>query len=410
MNALCAIEFDGIITVDQVEQAWNRLAEQVPIIGAHVDRTSARDARMVFGTPRGTLPVARYDDVESAWASESLATIDVETGPLVRCSLVEQDSGATVVITPHHSALDGRCMAELALLFARLLIDQTDVGDHPLAGPTLPLQDANGTQPAREPRLADMVATARLMRSEDGYVGAAGTVEWHDVLLDSPRDIGFTLFDLTEDETSGLISWARSQEATVHGVLSAAMLQAAASVSPGLARVGLSTTVDLRSRFDSPDRGCIGQAAGVISASYETADTSGAMARLISSDIRRRFDRGEAEVLFSLSGAGRFPVDHTTDRVIRGWIEQATPTLCIGNLGVVSGPAPPAVRRLTVGLAPTPNQVVFVSALTFRGRLNLAVGYDRNRLTTDPDRLVSAIHSQVLELARAGEQLVFSDD
>lgn len=106
MNALCAIEFNEAVAADRVERAWNRLAEQVRIIGAHVERTSGRNARMVFGTPRGTLPVARYDDVESAWANESITAIDIGIGPVVRCSLVDQDAGATVVLTSHHAILE----------------------------------------------------------------------------------------------------------------------------------------------------------------------------------------------------------------------------------------------------------------------------------------------------------------
>ena len=74
-------------------------------------------------------------------------------------------------------------------------------------------------------------------------------------------------------------------------------------------------------------------------------------------------------------------------------------------MGVVKGPAPESLRRLSVGLAPTPNQAVYVAASTFRGALSLTVGFDRNRLSIDPDEFASTIHSHVLELARAGEQL-----
>lgn len=406
MNALCAAELDQAVTAGQVQQAWNTLAEQVPIIGARVERSSGREAHMVFGTPHGTLPVTRHDDVPSAWTHESLTAIDLAVGPAVRCSVVEQDSGSTVIIAAHHSVLDGRYLVELAKLLAGILFDQGDVTDHPLTEPTLALHEAGGAPSSGGHRLTDMVATAREVRAEDGFVGAAEAFAWHDPQLDSPRDVGFAMFGLTEGETSGLISWARSQEATVHGALSAAVLRAATAVTPELARVGLSASVDLRSRFGSPERGCVGLAAGVISASYETTGDSGAAARLISSDVRRRYDRGEGEMLYSLSGAGRFPVDHTADRVIRRWTEQATPTLFIGNLGVVAGPAVPALRRIWVGMAPVPNQVAVIVATTFRDKLNLSVGFDRNRLTTDPDSFASTIHSQILELATKGEQSV----
>jgi hypothetical protein len=401
MIALSAIELDETFTAEQVEQAWNKLAQQVPVVGVHVERTSGRDARMVFGTPHETLPVTSYDDVPSAWTQESLKPVDIETGPVVRCSVVQGDSGSTVIISSHHAIMDGKYLADLAFLFADVLIDDVEVGDHPLASPTVPLHPVG-----HEVRRSDMLATARQMRDEDGFVGKADAFSWHDPLLDPPRDIGFALFNFTAEDTAGLLSWARAEATTVQGALSAALLAAVASVSPGLTRAGLSTSVDLRARFGPAEQqGQVGQAAGVISGSYDIAGTNGAIAREISSDIRRRFDRGEAELLYSLSGAGRFPVDHTTDRVIRRWVAEATPTLSISNMGVISGPAPAPLRQLYVGLAPTPNQAAYVAASTFRGVLSLTVGFDRNRLTIDAETFAAAIHAQVLELARSGEQI-----
>lgn len=406
MNSLCSIELNEVFTTEQVEGAWNRLASQVPIIGAHVERTSGHDAHMVFGSPREVLRIANYDDPATAFAGESQKVFELDSGPLARVALVQGSAGSTLLFSSHHSAMDGRSIAELALLFADLLVNDAEVRGNSLSLPTGRLQGDGIERSTGARHLADAVATAREMRGEDGYVAAASPIDWHDPLLDSPRDIAFDLFRLTEAETAGVVRWARSQQATVHGALSAAILRAATTVSPDLARVGLSTSVDLRSRFDSLGPEPIGQAAGVISASYETAGTTGAVARTISADIRRRFDRGEGELLFSLSGAGRFPVDDTADRVVRRWTEQSTPTLFLGNIGVVDVPAPDAVQRVFVGLAPIPSQVAYVAAATFRNRLSLSVGYDRNRLTIDPDEFASTIHEQVLELARSGDRSV----
>ncbi|MCW2799627.1 MAG: hypothetical protein JWQ70_1099 [Aeromicrobium sp.] len=400
MIALSAIEFDEAFTVDQVEKAWNTLAEQVPAIGVYVERTSGRDARMVFGRDHGPLPVTRYADLPSAWAGESRAPVDIEVGPVVRCAMVEGDSGATVVITSHHAIMDGKYLADLGFLFAQVLVGRVDVADSALAEPTLPLHPA-GHQPPR----AEMLATARLVRDEAEFVGNADTLDWHQPLLDPPRDVGFAVFHLTETDTAGLLAWSRTHSTTVQGALSAALISAAASMSPGLTRIALSTSVDLRARFDPPPRGLVGQAAGVISGSYETAGSSGEIARLVSSDIRRRFDRGEAELLYALSGAGRFPINDTTDRVIKRWTAEATPALSISNMGVVTGSAPESLRRLSVGLAPTPNQAVYFAASTFRGGLTITVGFDQSRLTIDGNEFASTIHSHVLELARSGEQL-----
>ncbi len=401
MIALCAIELDETFTAAEVERAWNKLAEQVPVIGARVERSSGRDARMVFGGHRGPLTVTRYTSLPAAWAGEALTPVDIEVGPVVRCSLVEDESGVAIVITSHHAIMDGKYLADLAFLFADVLTDSGDLRVDVLAEPTLPLHPAN-----HERKRADMLATARQVRDEESFVGNADALAWHTPLLDAPRDIGFALFNLTPDDTAGLLGWARAHETTVQGALSAALITAATMVSPDQTRIALSTSVDLRARFDPPEGGAVGQAAGVISGSYETTGSSGEIARLVASDIRRRFDRGEAELLYELSGAGRFPVNDTTDRVIRRWTAESTPTLSISNMGVVKGPAPESVRRLSVGLAPTPNQAVYVAASTFRGALSLTVGFDRNRVAIDPEEFASTIHSQVLELARASEKLV----
>jgi hypothetical protein len=404
MNAMTAAELDVPLTTAQVEEAWNRLAEHVPVIGSRIDRRSGQEASMVFGTAREPLPITRYDDDATAWAQESRVPFDAASGPLVRCALVEKESAASVLFVSHHSVLDGRGLVELALLFCAVLLDDGDVADHALAEPTVSLHVGDGARSAGRNRLADAVALARRMRDEDGFVGAAETVSWHDPRIDAPRDVGFGFFDLSEVETSGLLAWARSQQSTVHGAISAAALRAAADLSPGSGRLGIAASVDLRSRFETPDHGFIGLAAGVISASYDTTVSTGELAREISTDVRRRFDRGEGELLYTLSGAGRFPVDHTADRVIKGWTEQATPTVFIGNLGAVPESAPHGLRRLRPGLAPLPNQSAYVAGATYGGRLSLTVGLDRNRLSIDPDTFVSTVRARLLELASIAQQ------
>lgn len=405
MNAVGAAELEESFPTSRVEEAWNELAAQIPIVGARVERASGHEAHLVFGTPHGSLAVGEHVDVASAWAAEARSAFEMATGPLVRCSVVQRDSGTTLVIAAHHSALDGKYVIELLTLLATALTtSSSDIGDHELTEPTVGLHEAGGGPPAGRPRLADQVATAREMRNEDGYVANAGPFTWYDDSIDPPRDPGFAFFELSEAETSGLIGWARSQQATVHGALSAAMVNAAVSLSPELERVGLSASVDLRSRFGSPDRGCIGLAAGVLSGSYDSTVDSGELARVVSADTRRRFDRGEGELLYALSGVGRLPVDDNADKVIRQWTEQATPTIFQGNLGMVSVSAPPALRQFAVGMAPIPNQVAVVVASTFRRRLSLTVGYDRNRFSIDPEGFAATLHEHVLALARAGER------
>ena len=72
--------------------------------------------------------------------------------------------------------------------------------------------------------------------------------EWYDPALDRDRDLAYTIFDLTAEESQALIAWSKSNGATVHGAVTAVVLKTIARLAPGMKRVPLSTTVDLRVR------------------------------------------------------------------------------------------------------------------------------------------------------------------
>lgn len=399
MNVLCVLELDRPVPATAVAEAWATTTARVPVVGARLERRSPHEAHFVFGSDVATGPVPTYDDLATALASEGRTPIDPATGPLARCSLVEHADHATVVIAVHHAALDGRGLAQLALLLARVLVDGDHVSGHPLTSATLPLAELTPSQHGWASRRVEMLATAREIRAEDGYVGNAVPLPWHDPAPDAEREIGFLPFRLTMEETADLIGWSQAHDATVHGALSAAVLRTVAALTPQLPRTALSTTVDLRARALEPERGAIGQAAAVIAASYDEPADAGATARAVSADVRRRVDRGEGELFFALSGADRLPVGEESDKVVRQWTANATPSVCLSNLGVVRGAAPGALRALTFGLAPTPNQAAFVFAATFRGRTSFTVGFDRNRLSIDPETFARTLRDEVTALA-----------
>jgi hypothetical protein len=184
----------------------------------------------------------------------------------------------------------------------------------------------------------------------------------------------------------------------VHGALTAVVLKAFARLAPGLDRVPLSTTVDLRVRAAAPAVDVVGQSAAVVSASFDATTEPGALARRVNDDLRRRIDRGEPELFFALSGVDKMPVGEATDKVVRRWMEAGTPAANLSNLGVVSGDAPANVRRMCVGLAPTPNQVLFVAATTFRGQVTFILGFDRNRVSIEPQVFTDTLRAELTAL------------
>ncbi|KAA1421472.1 hypothetical protein F0U44_04065 [Nocardioides humilatus] len=396
MNALGVIELTGDHSPAEVTEAWAAVTAAVPIVGARVVRTSPREAHFDFSSPVvGEVEV--HDDLLSMLATVSDTHVSLD-GPLVRCAMAPGSSGGTgFALTAHHSALDGRPMVQLLFLLARAL-EGDDVTGHPLGAPTQGL--GSFTLPERDwtGRRMEMLAVAREIRDEEGFVGNGETPAWYDRSLDGDRDLAYRLFDLTPEEGLALIRWSKSQGATVHGALTVAVLKTMGALTPGAGRLPLSTTVDLRVRAAAAAVDVVGQSAAVVSASFDVTEDPGLLARHVSEDIRRRVDRCEPELFFALSGVDKLPVGEATDKVVRRWMESATPAPNLSNLGVVTGDAPASVRRVCVGLAPTPNQVFFIATTTFRGKVTFILSFDRNRVSIDPDVFTDTLRGELAAL------------
>lgn len=398
MNALGYLEVEGTYDDAEVAAAWARVIDGVPVVGARVVRSGPREAVLDSGAHLAA-PVTPYADLWTMLSAVGDARIPLQ-GPLVRCATSPGTVGGTAfAVTAHHVALDGRPMAQLLLLLARVL-EGGDISGHPLTRPTEPL--GSYTLPERDwtGRRREMLETAREIRDEEAYVGNGAVPDWYAKNLDAPRDLAFTVFELDETESRNLVAWSKAQGATVHGALTAAMVRAIAGVAPGMTRVPLSTTVDLRVRAAAPAVDVVGQSAAVVSASFDALQAPGALAREATADIRRRVDRGEPELFFALSGVERLPVGEAADKVVRGWMESAVPAANLSNLGVVDGDVPDGARRVCVSLAPTPNQVLFVAATTFRGRVTVISSFDRNRISIPPEVFTDTLRSELVGLPR----------
>lgn len=397
MNALGYLELEGRYDEAEVAAAWSTITDRVPVVGARVERSGPRDAVLDFGA-RLAAPPSTYPDVATMLADVGGSRIPL-SGPLVRCATSPGTVGGTAfAVTAHHVALDGRPMAQLLFLLARVL-DGADIEGHPLTRPTEPLGRYALSDRDWGGRRREMLDTARRIRDEEEYVGNGDVPDWYAKDLDAPRDLVYTVFELDADQSNRLVAWSKGQGATVHGALTAATVRAVAALAPGMKRVPLSTTVDLRVRAAAPAVDVVGQSAAVVSASFDASQEAGALARAATADIRRRVDRGEPELFFALSGVERLPVGEATDRVVRQWMEAAVPAANLSNLGVVSGDVPDTVRRVCVALAPTPNQVLFVAATTFRGRVTVISSFDRNRLSIDPETFTDTLRDELTALA-----------
>jgi hypothetical protein len=397
MNSLLFVTVTDTFDRAQVEQAWSKLVEQVPTLGARVVRTDPRTASIDFSAGL-TGSVTEFTDVPSMLV-DLLGTRLHLAGPLARCGLAPGlDGGTTFAIAASHAALDGRSLAQVVLLMARVLVDGANISGHPLTQPTEPLSRFALPERDWSTRRSEMLATARSIRDEAEFAGNGSVPGWYRTDAGDDRDLACAVFTLTPDESRSLIGWSKTSGATVHGALSVAMLRTLARLSPGSTRFPLSTVVDLRVRADPAAIDVVGQAAAVVAGSFDATTEAAELARQVTRDIGRRVERGEPELFFALSGVERLPVGETTDKIVRQWMAASTPAANFSNLGVVTGEAPDNVRGVGAILAPTPNQVVFVATTTFRGHVTFALCFDRNRLSIEPSEFTDALRAEVAAL------------
>jgi hypothetical protein len=128
-----------------------------------------------------------------------------------------------------------------------------------------------------------------------------------------------------------------------------------------------------------------------------TPDATWELATEIGAALDASMERGEAELFFHLTRAERIDDLDTGARVVAQAIAAAPPAISVTNLGVIDpGSDPPWLRTMCGYLAPSPNQVIFVSGLGYRGRLVHSISSDDTQL--DPalaGALVAAYAEQI---------------
>ncbi len=210
--------------------------------------------RLAFDPGAGPIPLRIVDAdraaVSGICAAESTSRLPEETGPLLRATWVRHGGEAsTVLLTFHHSIGDGTAGAYL-------LRDLLEALDGRVASDALPAAIEDHL-PARTVGLRGVLAhlgfIGRIVRRLVGLRGLPGyRVAGAPRAPIAERAVHVTRRDLTAQETAALAQAARRHGTTVHGVLGAALLQAAFAVSDKRPVVGFGSPVDLRARLAPP--------------------------------------------------------------------------------------------------------------------------------------------------------------
>lgn len=397
MNFAVIAEGAGSLNDADVREALARAQQAHPLLQAGV-ATDAQHRLMWVPAPDQPIDyqaLSTGPEWRTPLAEAMAQPFLPEHAPLVRAlRLNQEDERWVLALIFHHSAGDGRSGCRL---LSEVLLNIADPNRLAVSHPGHPPLHAH-YPPA--------------------YVGAAGQAALQAFKAQRKEELqrygqfdelpGFTrrapaqqprFRTLRLAEASRLAQRCRAHQATMQGAISAAQLlalhRAFGDAEPRT--LGLTTPADLRAHLSRPlDEETPLLCATLITGAYrlEPATDFWALARSVSSDLKRQMQRGDGHLFYGLfPPLAEFPA--TPDGIaafLRG-LENAPQVSLVSNVGRV-GP-PPALGRLRIAamsfaLCPMSNHLLFNAVSTFDEQLTLNVNFDAARLPTEQAETIIA--------------------
>lgn len=379
VNVVITADLDRSLEVEQVARAWQHLRQR-----RVVTRSVATEDLAVVdpGADEGTdsfeareLPPEEWHEVIG-----SLSDTPVDLGTPMRCwYLTSPATGRSrLVLVGHHAVVDGRMgVAEIQLL-VRALDGQEVPEQQLLAAP--PETDPRSWQQDR----AGLIDLLRQVKARNTRHGDVFSPPWPEP--DVARRSWMRSMVVEEDETRRLASAAREHGANVLSAVAAALLVSTARVLGGADPAGpvtlpFATTTDTSAPASGPDRPP-SMAIAVLSQPYrvDPADPW-ALAAELRATVHEARDRGEGELFFHLSRLAQVTDLEAGRRLVSTAIASSPPCVAVSNLGVTDPGTDPAwLRGPRAQLATAPNQIVFLTISSYRGRLQQLFAFDDRRV------------------------------
>lgn len=382
-NVLISADLDICIDPARVREKWlafrrrRVLARAVPTEALTLhDPGSDVDQHGDLFTVR-ELSAARWDEV-----FDEEAAVEYGVGVPMRCRylLSTAEGRSRIVFVGHHALLDGRIGLSELQAFVRWLDDQELVEQQELSLPAPPRTDHPWQAGARE-----RLELLRALKNRAADLGPPQPVEWPPA--DGERKLRLRQFVVGPEDASRLVATGRRHGSSAFSTVSAHWLDVVAETfcpDDPAPTLQLAAPADVSTPHDDPARPSAMNIA-VLSHPHrvDRSDTWGVAADLIGT-IRLALERGEGDLFFHLArvDAAR-DLEEGSDLVGRA-LAASPPCVTVSNMGVVDpGSDPEWVRYLQGQLPASPNQVVFVSTLSYRGQLVHTLSTDDNRLSPE---------------------------
>jgi NRPS condensation-like uncharacterized protein len=410
MNFVVFAERAGHLNPARIQAALDVIQQENLLLQARICWTEAHGLRFEHAPGK---PIALHcrsatsDDWQS-WIEQELSQPFAEAAaPLVRCLYLEIAAPARSVLglSFHHSIADGRSGNELLSRLLSLMSGSTPIPSATSAAALPAMADLHPPhfRWAEQPQAAKQLRNSLL--NDYRRHGALADLPWLATQA-SGRTPRFIRQRFDADVTLALISGARVQGTSVHGLLCATQLLAQLALQPdsGPATFFLSCPVDMRPYLEPAQPATpTGFLTSLISNSFSISQTSDvwALARDIISQTRLQIARGEGHLLYSLYGLDGAPVKPDRLEPFKKKVLAAMPNTMISNVGAIKTVADdPAVDAMSFALCPMPYQTLFTAASCYQDQLILNIGFDAARLTeANAQVLVQRIRALLLAAA-----------
>lgn len=395
MNIMIVAELDIALPVEQVSQTWDRFCRlrSFPRLTAQSDLTICD-----IGADRVDFvgEELHSDQWHPRMDQEAAHSYGFDVPLRCRYYMSPDERRSRVVLIGHHAIVDGRVGVANLQSFVRALDGQDIVEQQQVSLPASPVEPRGY---AWQRSKQELIATMREIRKENSADVQPGL--WPEVSAERSPSTRPLVFDAGESKQ--LLATMKSHETGALPTMSALWLDAARihTNCTAPATLNLGTAVDLAAPHTDPERPPA-MTIGVVSNRFEVrGGQPWGLAQDISHEVSHSMRRGDGELLFHLSRVNTIDDLEAGSRVAAHTLRQSPPTVSVTNLGVVDpGSDPDWLRWMCGYLAPTPNQIVFVSGLGYRGQLVNSVTTDDLRLTPDQTSMLVSHFTESMRALR----------
>lgn len=338
LNVIGRVRVKGDLPIEALRRGLDDLQARHPLLRTRIQAEEGGiDPRWVESSePIPLRKVARKNG--DHWIAdindhESVTRVDTDTGPLIRAvALIGADGVHDVLLTAPHIVADGTTILSLGEQWLKLAIEGPgEVKEARVLPAAEDLRSARYLGDAIAASLAEQTEADRIL--VETY--HPGRVEPSFFVAFESRRTRLLHRELTGEQVDRIAAAARRNGTTVHGVLTAALLLAAAKdAGTGPRHFAVGSPVNLRGELEPPVlRDEVGTYVATIPTIVEVAAPFWDVARSVIADLTRRRQRGDHFNLMELI-VGAIPRSLESARTFMTTMEAEGPiNLCSSNIG-----------------------------------------------------------------------------